>query len=78
MIEFYGPLLMVIALIMLQATLVEKGKLSYTLIVAILFTFSIIFIFSSFYWLFLLIFINLFLYIMACICYFTRDRFKTF
>ena len=69
---------MVTALIMLQATLTEKGKLAYTLIIATIFTLSIIFIFSSSYWLFLLIFINIFLYIMACVCYFTRDRFITF
>lgn len=69
---------MVAALVMLQATLTEKGKLAYTLIIAVLFTLSIIFIFSSSYWLFLLIFINLFLYLMVCVCYFTRDRFITF
>lgn len=78
MLEFYGPLLMVTALVMLQATLTEKGKLAYTFIIAILFTFSIIFIFSSSYWLFLLIFINIFLYIMVCVCYFTRDHFISF
>ncbi len=78
MLEFYGPLLLVISLIMLQATYVEKGKLAHSLIVAIGFTISIILLFSSTYWLFLLIFINLFLYGMVCVCYFTRSTFKTF
>lgn len=78
MLEFYGPLLIVMALVMLQATYAKKGKLAKTIIVAILFSFSVIFLFSNSYWLFLLIFINLILYLLACVCYFTRDRFITF
>ena len=78
MLDFYGPLLVVMAIVMLQATFAQKGKLANTFVVAILFTFSVIFIFSNSYWLFLLIFINLILYLLVCICYFTRDRFITF
>lgn len=78
MLDFYGPLLLVIGLIIIQATNAIKGKFASTLIVASLFTFSIIFIFSSSDWLFLLILVNIFFHLMAIACYFTRPRFKTF
>lgn len=78
MLDFYGPLLLVMGLIMIQATNAKKGKFASSLIVAILFTFSNIFIFSSSDWLFLLLFVNTFFYLMVGACYFTRPRFKTF
>jgi hypothetical protein len=78
MLDFYGPLLLVIGLIIIQATNAKKGKFASTLIVAILFTFSNIFIFSSSDWLFLLLLVNIYFYLIAVVCYFTRPRFKTF
>ena len=78
MLDFYVPLLLLIALIIIQATYAKKGKLASTLLVAILLTFSNIFIFSSSDWLFLLLLINTYFYIMAGACYFTRPRFETF
>ena len=78
MINFYGTLLLIMGLIILQATNAKKGKLASTLIVAIFFTICNIFILSSSDGLFLLLFVNTYLYLMVGACYFTRPRFETF
>ena len=78
MLDFYGPLLLVICLIIIQATFVEKGKLGYALTLAVVFTLCIIFLLHNSYWLFLFLLINFFQYNLACVCYFTRPRFKSF
>lgn len=78
MLDFYGTLLLIIGLIILQAKNAKKGRFVSTLLLAILFTLSNIFIFADSDGLFLLLFVNTYLYLMMFACYFTRPRFITF
>ena len=78
MFDFYGTLLLIIGLIILQSTNAKKGRFASTLLVAISFSFCNIFIFAGSDGLFLLLFVNTYLYLMAFACYFTRPRFITY
>ena len=78
MLDFYGTLLLLIGVIIIQATNAKKGRFAATLLVAIVFSFSNFFIFADFKGLFLLLFVNTYLYLMMFACYFTRPRFITF
>lgn len=78
MLNFYGTLLLIIGVIIIQATNAKKGRFASTLLVAIIFTFSNLFIFSDSDGLAILIFVNTYLYLMTIACYFTRPRFITF
>ena len=78
MLDFYGTLLLIIGLIIIQAINGKKGRFASTLLVAILFSFCNIFIFPDSDGLFLLLFVNTYLYLLMFACYFTRPRFITF
>lgn len=74
MFAFYGMLFMVMGVIMLQAELARNGKFALTGVVAIVFTCITMFLLHS-NWLFLLIIININLYLLVIVCYFTKERF---
>ena len=69
MLDFYGTLLLLIGVIIIQATNAKKGRFAATFLVAIVFSLSNFFIFANSNALFLPLFVNTYLYLMMIACY---------
>lgn len=70
---FYLPILIIIVLIVIQCHHAKKGNLFLTILLAISFSILIKFLLWESHYLFLLLYVNLFLYLISLATYFTRS-----
>ena len=71
--QFYIPIVIALVIIIVQYHNAKKGNLLLTVILAISFSIFIKLLLMEYSFLFLLIYINFFLYLMSLITYFTRS-----
>ncbi|HBJ00006.1 MAG TPA: hypothetical protein DDY89_02185 [Lysinibacillus sp.] len=71
--KFYIPILIIIVLIVIQCHYAKKGNLLFTILLAISFSILIKFLLWESNYLFLLLYVNFFLYLISLVTYFTRS-----
>ncbi|MBG9691476.1 hypothetical protein CTN02_11730 [Lysinibacillus sphaericus] len=70
--KFYIPILIIIVLIVIQCHYAKKGNLLLTILLATSFSILIKFLLWDSNYLFLLLYVNFFLYLISLVTYFTR------
>ncbi len=70
--QFYILILIIIVLIVIQCHHAKKGNLIFTILLAIAFYILIKFLLWDSNYLFLLLYVNFFLYLISLVTYFTR------
>ena len=70
--QFYFPIIIALIIIIVQCHNAKKGNLLLTVLLAISFSIFIKLLLMEYNYLFLLIYINFFLYLMSLVTYFTR------
>jgi hypothetical protein len=71
--QFYIPIIIALVIIIVQYHNAKKGNLLLTVFLAISFSIFIKLLLMEYSYLFLLIYINFFLYLMSLVTYFTRS-----
>lgn len=73
LMQFYIPIIIMIVLIVIQCHNGKKGNLFLTILLAISFSILIKFLLWESNYLFLLLYVNFFLYLISLVTYFTRS-----